>query len=201
MEQIGVLVSGRGSNLQALIDAELRKQLRAKISVVISNKSNALALQRARKARIPIEIITRIKYPDRDEFDRQIIKTLEKYNVSLVVLAGYTRMLTHRFIDRYGSRIINVHPSLLPSFKGLKAQWQAVESGARVSGCTTHFVTFEMDDGPIIMQKAVPVFQDDTGDALSERILTEEHRILVKSVELYCEHKLTIDGKKVIIKE
>lgn len=201
MEQIGVLVSGRGSNLQALIDAELRKQLHATISVVISNKSRALSVQRAKKAEIPTEIVTKLSFPDKEEFDRQIIRILEKHNVSLVVLAGYTRMLTRHFVNKYRLRIINIHPSLLPTFKGLKAQWQAVECGVRVSGCTTHFVTFEMDNGPIILQKAVPVFQDDTGESLSERILPEEHRILVKSVNLYCEHKLSIDGKRVIIEE
>ncbi|TFG34458.1 phosphoribosylglycinamide formyltransferase [Candidatus Thorarchaeota archaeon] len=201
MERIGVLVSGRGSNLQALIDAEVRKEFKGEIAVVISNKSSALAITRAKRAGISTEVITKIDFPEREEFDRQIIKVLEKYKVSLVVLAGYMRMFTRHFIDTFESRIINVHPSLLPSFKGVRAQWQAVECGVRVSGCTTHFVTHEMDVGPIILQRAVPVFPDDTGESLSERILPEEHRILVKSIQLYCENKLRIEGERVIIEE
>lgn len=201
MERIGVLVSGRGSNLQALIDAEVRKELGGKIVVVISNKSKALALDRARKAGIPTKIITKSKYPDREEYDKQMINVLEKYRVDLVILAGFMRMFSRLFIERFTSRIINVHPSLLPSFKGVRAQWQAIEHGVKVSGCTTHFVTYEMDSGPIIMQKAVPVFAEDSGDTLAERILPEEHRILVKSVQLYCEKKLMIEGSRVTVKE
>lgn len=201
MERIGVLVSGRGSNLQALIDAGVRREFEGKIVVVISNKSKALALARAKKAGIPTEIITKVAHPNREEFDRQIINTLEEYRVSLVVLAGYMRMFTQLFINTYKSRIINVHPSLLPSFKGVRAQWQAVDFGVRISGCTTHFVTHEMDAGPIILQRALPVFQNDTGESLSKRILPEEHRILVKTIQLYCEKKLRIDYGRVIIEE
>ena len=201
MRRIGVLVSGRGSNFQALLDAESHGELSGQIVVVISNKSRALALERARKVNIPTVLITRSEFPDGHEFDEQVAETLRCYKVDLVVLAGYMRMFTKRFIEEFQSRIINVHPSLLPAFKGVKAQWQAVEYGAKVSGCTTHFVTFEMDDGPIIIQKAVPVFPDDTGEALSERILPEEHIILVKSVRLYCENKLRINGRQVTIRE
>lgn len=201
MERIGVLVSGRGFNLQALIDAEVRKEFKGEIAVVISNKSNAMALQRARNAGIQTEVITKVQFPDREEFDRQVMKVLEKYEVTLVVLAGYMRMLTKSFIDRYKSKIINIHPSLLPCFKGVRAQWQAVESGVKVSGCTTHFVTYEMDSGPIIMQKAVPVFSEDTGESLSERILPEEHRILVKTIQIYCENKLKIIDERVFAEE
>ncbi len=199
MRRIGVLVSGRGSNLQALIDAESRGELSGAIVVVISNKSKALALERARKAGIPTILITKKEFPDRNMFDEQVAEVLRCYKVDLVVLAGYMRMFTKNFINEFENRMINVHPSLLPAFKGVKAQWQAIDQGVKISGCTTHFVTYEMDAGPIILQKAVPVFQDDTGESLAERILPEEHRILVKTVRLFCEDKLTIDGNKVTI--
>jgi phosphoribosylglycinamide formyltransferase-1 len=201
MRRIGVLVSGRGSNLQALLDAESRGELGGQIVIVISNKSEALALKRAKKVGIQTIVVSKSEFPDRQEFDEQIAEVLRCYKVDLVVLAGYMRMFTERFIDEFQNRIINVHPSLLPAFKGVKAQWQAVKYGAKISGCSTHFVTFEMDAGPIIMQKAVPVFPDDTGETLSNRILPEEHRILVKSVRLFCEDKLKINGRQVTITE
>ena len=201
MRRIGVLVSGRGSNLQALLDAESRGELSGQIVVVISNKSRAFALERARKFGVQTILVTKSEFPDRQKFDEQVAEVLRCYKVDLVVLAGYMRMFTEHFIDEFKGRIINVHPSLLPAFKGVKAQWQAIEFGAKVSGCSTHFVTFEMDAGPIIMQKAVPVLPDDTGETLAERILPEEHRILVKSVRLFCEDKLRISGSKVIIRE
>ncbi|MFW9959859.1 MAG: phosphoribosylglycinamide formyltransferase [Candidatus Thorarchaeota archaeon] len=201
MIRIGVLISGRGTNLQALIDAQDRKELKGTIVVVISNKTKALGIQRARKAGIAVEIITKKKYPDRIEFDRQLIRILKEYQVDLIVLAGFMRILSKQFIDEFHSRVINVHPSLLPAFKGVKSQWQAVEHGARISGCSTHFVTDDMDAGPIIMQKAIQVLPDDSGQSLADRILPEEHKLLVKSVNLFCEGKLSIEGRCVIIKE
>ena len=201
MRRIGVLVSGRGSNLQALLDAESRGELGGQVVVVISNKSKALALERAKKVGIQTIVVTKSEFPDRREFDEQIAEVLRCYKVDLIVLAGYMRMFTEQFIDEFQGKIINVHPSLLPSFKGVKAQWQAIEHGVKVSGCSTHFFTFEMDAGPIILQKAVPVFPDDTGETLSNRILPEEHRILVKSVRLFCEDKLKINGHQVTIRE
>jgi len=201
MRRIGVLVSGRGTNLQALLDAESRGELGGQIVVVISNKSKALALERARKVGIATIVITKVEFPDRNEYDEQVAEVLRCYKVDLVVLAGFMRMFTKQFINEFQYRIINVHPSLLPAFKGVKAQWQAIESGVKVSGCSTHFVTHEMDSGPIILQKAVPIFPDDIGETLAERILPEEHRILVKSVRLFCEDKLSIKGHRVIIQE
>ncbi len=201
MRRIGVLVSGRGTNLQALLDAESRGELSGQIVVVICNKKQAFALERARKVGVPTILVTKSEFPDREEFDKQVAEILRSYKVDLVVLAGYMRILTEQFISEFEKRIINVHPSLLPAFKGVKAQWQAIDYGARVSGCSTHFVTFEMDSGPIILQKAVPIFPEDTGETLAERILPVEHRILVKSVQLYCEDKLRIDGHQVIIRE
>ena len=201
MRRIGVLVSGRGSNLQALLDAESRGELSGQIVVVISNKSQSFALERARKVGVQTILVTKAEFPDREMFDEQVTEILRSYKVDLVVLAGYMRMFTAQFINEFRGRIINVHPSLLPAFKGVRAQWQAIEYGAKVSGCSTHFVTFDMDAGPIIMQKAVPIFPDDTGETLSKRILPEEHRILVKSVRLFCEDKLRIEGRNVIVKE
>ncbi|RLI48587.1 MAG: phosphoribosylglycinamide formyltransferase [Candidatus Thorarchaeota archaeon] len=201
MKRIGVLISGRGTNLQALIDAQQRGELGGEIVIVISNKSKAMGLERARKAGINTEIITKKQYPVREDHDRAVVEALKAHRVDLVVLAGYMRILTEVFIDAFRDRIINVHPSLLPAFKGVKAQWQAVEYGVKVSGCTTHFVTLDMDAGPIILQKAVPVFDDDTGETLAERILPEEHRILVRSVRLFCEDKLVIEGRRVRILE
>jgi phosphoribosylglycinamide formyltransferase-1 len=201
MRRIGVLVSGRGTNLQALLDAESRGDLSGQIVVVISNKSRAFALERARKAGVQTVLVTKSEFPDKQKFDVQVAEALLCFKVDLVVLAGYMRMFTEQFICEFQNRIINVHPSLLPAFKGVKAQWQAIEHGVKVSGCTTHFVTFEMDAGPIILQKAVPVFPEDTGETLAERILPEEHRILVKSVRLFCEDRLRIEGRQVIIRE
>ncbi len=201
MRRIGVLVSGRGTNLQALLDAESCGELGGQIVVVISNKSKALALERARKKGITTIVVTKLEFPDGNEFDEQIAEILRCYEVDLVVLAGYMRMFTDQFINEFQHKIINVHPSLLPAFKGVRAQWQAIDYGVKISGCSTHFVTSEMDSGPIIMQKAVPVFPEDTGDILAERILPEEHRILVKSVRLFCDDKLVIDNHRVIVRE
>ncbi len=201
MSRVGVLISGRGTNLQALIDAQEQGTLGGKLVVVISNKRSAKGLQRAERAGIKTEIVTKKEYPIREDFDRQLIKILRDYEVDLIVLAGFMRILTLTFISEFENRIINVHPSLLPAFKGVNAQWQAVDFGVRVSGCTTHFVTLEMDSGPIICQKAVPVLPDDDGESLSMRILNEEHMILVESVRLFCEGKLKVEGQKVIITE
>ena len=201
MRRIGVLVSGRGSNLQALLDAESRGELSGQIVVVISNKSQAFALERARKVGVQTILVTKAEFPDREMFDEQVTEILRSYKVDLVVLAGYMRMFTAQFINEFQGRIINVHPSLLPAFKGVRAQWQAIEYGAKVSGCSTHFVTLDMDAGPIIMQKAVPILSDDTGETLAQRILPEEHRILVKSVRLFCEDKLKINDREVTIRE
>ncbi len=201
MKRIAVLISGRGTNLQALIDAQARGKLGGEIVIVISNKSKAFGLERARLAGIDTQIITKKQYPDPEDHDRAVLEVLRKYEVDLVVLAGYMRILTDTFIQAYENKIINVHPSLLPAFKGLKAQWQAVEYGVKVSGCTTHFVIPEMDAGPIILQAPVPVLEDDTGETLAERILPEEHKTMVKSVRLLCEDRLQVEGRRVRILE
>ncbi len=201
MKRIGVLISGRGTNLQALIDAEQRGELAGKIVVVISNKSDALGLERAKKAGIRTEVVTKKDYPEREDHDRRVAQILQEHDVDLVVLAGYMRILTHVLVDKYKNRIINIHPALLPAFKGVEAQKQAIEYGVKISGCTTHFVDLEMDAGPIILQTAVPVLDNDTPETLAERILPEEHKILVKSVNLFCEDRLKIEGRRVIVLE
>ncbi len=201
MKRIGVLISGRGTNLQALIDAQIRGDLSGEIVIVLSNKTKALGLKRARKSNIPTAVVTKKLHTNREDFDKQVMLILNDYKVDLIVLAGYMRILGDEFVEKFQNRIINVHPSLLPAFKGVKAQWQAVEHGVKVSGCSTHFVTKEMDDGPLILQKAVPVFQEDTGETLAERILPEEHKILIKSVQLFCQDKLQIEDRRVVIKE
>lgn len=201
MKRIGVLISGRGTNLQALIDAQQSDDLGGKIVVVISNKSKALGLERARKAGIDTHIITKKEYPIREEHDARVVEILREYEVDLVVLAGYMRILSKVFVDAFKNRIINVHPSLLPAFKGVNAQWQAVEYGVRFSGCTTHFVDLDMDAGPIILQDVVEVLPDDTGESLAERILPHEHKILVRSVRLFCKGHLEVIDRRVIIRE
>lgn len=196
-----MLISGRGTNLQALIDAEQQETLGGKIVVVISNKTKARGLQRARDAGIPTEIVTKVSFPDKTEFDRQLVNLLKQYQVDLVVLAGFMRVLGPHFISSFAGRIINVHPSLLPAFKGVNAQEQAVEYGVKISGCTTHFVSLDTDGGPIILQRAVDLEPGDTGESLAARILVEEHRILVDSVRLFCNGRLKTSGRKTIIVE
>lgn len=201
MKRVGVLISGRGSNLQALIDAQNRGDLGASIVVVISNRKDALGVTRARKESIPVEILSDKGFADRESYDLELLRLLQIHDVDLVVLAGFMRIISQCVLDEYSMRIINVHPSLLPAFKGVMAQWQAVEYGAKVSGCSTHFVTADVDAGPIILQKAVPVLETDTGETLAERILPEEHRLLVKSVQLFCSGRLRVEDRSVLIEE
>ncbi len=196
---IGVLISGRGTNLQALIDAQAEGRLSGRLVIVISNNPAAKGLMRARKAGIETMVIPHQDYPSREAHDRAIMNALQSREVDLVVLAGYMRLLTSEFVNAYRNRIINIHPALLPSFPGLHAQKQALEYGVRVSGCTTHFVDEGTDTGPIILQKVVPVYQWDTEDSLSARILEKEHEILVESVNLFCEGRLLVKGRKVFI--
>jgi len=200
---IGVLASGRGSNLQAIIDAIKSGYIKnAEIKVVISDRSDAYALERARAASIPAVHIDPAPYKGRrEEYDNLIINTLMEHGVTpeqgLVLLAGYMRILTPTFIRRYRMRILNIHPSLLPAFPGLRAQKQALEYGVKYTGCTVHFAEEEVDKGPIILQAVVPVYDDDTEETLSERILKEEHRIYPESVKLFVEGRLKIEGRRV----
>jgi phosphoribosylglycinamide formyltransferase-1 len=193
---IGVLVSGRGTNLQAIIDSISRGELDAEIKIVISDNPNALALERAKKANIPTVYV---KPGKRSEFEREIIRILEENKVELIVLAGFMRILSVNFVSYFPMKIINIHPSLLPSFPGLQAQKQALEYGVKITGCTVHFVNEVVDGGPIILQEAVPIYDNDTVESLSDRILEREHRILVEAIRLFGEGRLRIVGRRVSI--
>lgn len=196
---LGVLASGRGSDLQSIINAIENGQLKTKIGVVISDKPNAMALERANKAGIPAVCVDRKQYSDKESFEQELIKQLHKYNVGLVVLAGFMRILSPLFVREFKNSILNIHPSLLPSFKGAHAHRDVLAYGAKVSGCTIHFVDEGMDSGPIIMQKAVPVLDDDTEDTLAARVLIEEHILYPKVIELYLAGKIHVNGRHVSI--
>jgi phosphoribosylglycinamide formyltransferase-1 len=194
---IGVLISGSGTNLQAIIDAIEAGKLDAKIEVVLSNKADTQGLARAQKHGIPTEILNHKNFSSREAYDEAVVGLLRGRGVELVVLAGFMRLLSPVFIRAYSNRIMNIHPALLPSFPGLNVQQRAVEHGVRFSGCTVHFVNEECDEGPIIIQAVVPVFADDTGAALAARILEQEHRILPRAIQLYAEGRLKVVSRKV----
>ncbi|MGV8077571.1 MAG: phosphoribosylglycinamide formyltransferase [Methanosarcina sp.] len=196
--KIAVLVSGRGSNLQAIIDSIEKGYIgNAAIHVVISNKADAYALKRARNHGINAVFLDPSGY-DRAEYDRAIVSILKQHDTSLLLLAGYFRLLGSEIIEAYRNRILNIHPSLLPAFKGLHAQKQAFEYGVKVAGCTVHFVDEGLDSGPIILQSCVPVISGDTEETLTERILEQEHIIYPEAVRLFVEGKLKIEGRNVV---
>ncbi|MCK8816669.1 phosphoribosylglycinamide formyltransferase [Natroniella sulfidigena] len=201
MLKLGVLASGRGTNLQSIIDAVKAGELEAEIEVVISDNQDAQALERAAKHQIEARYVGPGNYDNIQDFEQAIIDQLERNDVELVILAGFMKLLSPYFIEYYQSRIMNIHPSLLPAFKGLHAQQQALDYGVKVAGCTVHFVDQGMDTGPIILQAAVEVKEDDTEESLASRILEEEHRIYPAAIKLYAEGKLEIEGGKVKIKE
>ena len=196
--RLGVLISGRGSNLQALIDAIADGRLDATIAVVISNREDAAGLARARSARIEAIALPHRVYATRDDYDRALVAELRKRDVGLVCLAGFMRLIGAPLIDAFPNRILNIHPSLLPSFPGLDAQKQAVEHGAKISGVTVHLVTAELDGGPIIIQRAVPVMPGDTGDLLAERILVEEHNAYPEAVKIVLDGGWRVDGRRFV---
>ena len=198
-KKIGVVVSGRGSNLQSIIDHIAKGKLNVEIAVVVSDHKEAFALERAAKAGIPTAVVERKGCKDKAEFEDKIDAALRKAGAEVVVLAGFMRILTGHFISRWEHKIINIHPALLPSFKGLDAQGQAVDYGVKVAGCTVHFVDEGTDTGPIILQKVVPVLDDDTEETLAARILVEEHKALPEAIQLWADGKLTIKGRKVYV--
>jgi len=193
-----VLISGRGSNLQSLIDAIKAGTLDADIAIVISNRASAPGLMRAREAGIEAMHLSPRDYPTRDDYDRAIVEVLRARQVGLVCLAGFMRLVGPPLLDAFPERILNIHPSLLPAFPGLDAQRQAFEYGVRVTGATVHLVNSELDAGPIIVQAAVPVLPDDTVDTLSARILVEEHRLYPDAVRLVLDGGWTIDGRRFV---
>ncbi|AEH59941.1 phosphoribosylglycinamide formyltransferase [Methanosalsum zhilinae DSM 4017] len=196
---IAVLVSGRGSNLQSIIDNIESGYIRnASINVVVSDVHDAYALERARDRAIDAIFINPSEHGSKKDYEKYLIGILEEYSIDLILLAGYMRLLGNSFIRRYKNRIMNIHPSLLPSFKGLDAQKQALEYGVKVSGCTVHFVDEGMDSGPIILQQSVRVLENDTVESLSERILEQEHVIYPEAVKLFVEGKLKVQGRIVL---
>ena len=196
--RLGVLISGRGSNLQAIVDAIAAKRLAAEIAVVVSNRPNAPGIDRARRAGIETLVHDHTRYGSREAGDRELAAALRRYDVALVCLAGFMRLLSPAFVAAFPDRILNVHPSLLPAFPGLRGQEQAWRHGVRVAGATVHIVTPELDAGPIVRQAAVPVLDDDTLDTLSARILAEEHRIYPEAIGVVLDGGWRIDGRRFV---
>jgi phosphoribosylglycinamide formyltransferase-1 len=195
--RLGVLISGRGSNLQSVIDASKKGMIDAEIAIVISDKKDAYGLVRAKENDIPTLFLSPKDYKNREDFDKKVVEELNKHKVDLVLLAGFMRIVTPALIEPFGSRIMNIHPALLPSFPGLDAQKQALDYGVKFSGCTVHFVEEGMDEGPIIIQAVVPVMNNDTVDSLSERILKYEHKIYPIAVQLFADGRLKVEGRMV----
>ena len=197
--KVAVLVSGRGSNLQALIDAVASKELNVEICLVLSDKADAYALERAHRHGIPTAVVQRKGYSDKEQFQKAILEEVKSHGAELVVLAGFMRILGRTFLSSFPNRVINIHPALLPAFPGIDAQRQALDYGVKFSGCTVHFVDEGLDSGPIIVQRVVPVMDDDDRDALADRILEQEHLLIVEGVKLFSEGRLKVDGRKVTI--
>jgi len=196
--RIAVLISGRGSNLQSILDATANCRLHATVALVISNRPGAPGLLRAREAGTEAVCVEPRGYADRDAYDRAIVTLLRSHAIDLVCLAGFMRLVGPSLLDAFPNRILNVHPSLLPSFPGLDAQRQALSHGVRITGATVHLVTGELDGGPIVCQAAVPVLGDDTVDTLSARILVEEHRIYPEAIACVLEGGWTIEGRRFV---
>lgn len=199
MLNLGVLVSGRGSNLQAIIDAIESGKIPARISLVISDKDQAYALERCKRHGIESLVIKRKDFPSKEEFELRIAEELKAKGVELVVLAGFMRVLSGTFLRHFPDRVVNIHPSLIPAFQGLHAQRQAVEFGAKFSGCSVHLVDESVDGGPVIAQAVVPVLPEDTEDSLSERILSYEHKVLPQVVRWFADGRVRIEGRKVVV--
>ncbi|MEN9580544.1 MAG: putative Phosphoribosylglycinamide formyltransferase [Pseudomonadota bacterium] len=193
MARLAVLVSGSGSNLQAILNAVEARTIAAEVAVVISNKPGVRALERAVKAGVPALCLSHQNYPSREAFDAALVTELKARNVDWVVLAGFMRLLTKVFLDEFRDRVLNLHPSLLPAFPGVNSARQALDHGVKVTGCTVHLVTEGMDAGPIIAQQAVPVLDDDTEESLLERLHQAEHELLVSVVAAVCDGGLTVE--------
>ncbi len=195
---IGVLISGRGSNLQAIIDAIAAGRLDARLAVVISNRPGAAGLERARTAGIDTVVISHRDFPSREDFDRRLASELRARGVDLVCLAGFMRLIGAPLLDAYPDAILNIHPSLLPAFPGLDAQRQAIDHGVRISGATVHLVTSDLDAGPIVLQASVPVEDGDTADTLAARILEQEHRIYPAAIQLVLDGGWRVEGRRFV---
>ena len=196
---IAVLVSGSGSNLQAIIDASERGEIPCRVGLVMSNKADAFGLVRAKKHGIPTEVVSHKDFPSREEFDARLVEILRKCGAELICLAGFMRVLTPVFVRAFPNRILNIHPALLPSFPGTHGPRQALDYGVRFSGCTVHFLDEGVDTGPVIVQGVVPVYDDDTEETLAARILIQEHRIYPMAIRLFFQGRLRIEGRRVLV--
>lgn len=197
MKRLGILLSGRGSNFEAIADNVAKGLIPAEVAVVVSNNPNAAGLERARARGIPAVVIPS-KGMEREVYDRLVVAELQKREVDLVCLAGFMRLLSGWFVRQFPNRILNIHPALLPSFPGLEAQRQALEHGVKITGCTVHFVDEFLDAGPILVQAAVEVCDDDTEESLSARILAQEHRIYTEAINLVLSGGYRLEGRKVL---
>jgi phosphoribosylglycinamide formyltransferase-1 len=203
-KRIAALVSGQGTNLQAIIDSIERKEFAAEIAVVISNIKDAYALERAKNHNIPTAVINHKDFKNREGFEQALINELDGREVNLICLAGFMRVLTPFFVNHYKNRIMNIHPALLPAFKGLyghQVHEAVIKSGAKFSGCSVHFVTEDVDGGPIIVQRMVPVNDDDTPDNLADRVLVEEHKAYSEAIKLFIENRIKVEDNRVKILE
>ena len=196
--RLAVLLSGEGSNLQALIDATQKGIIKAEIVLVVSNKFDAGGLKRAQKFGIENIVLDNLRYADRRSFDCVLESKLKKLNLDLIILAGFMRILTSDFVEAFAGRILNIHPSLLPKYRGLHTHQKALDAGDKNAGATVHFVTSELDGGPSIIQAVVPILKNDTVDALASRILTKEHQIYPLAVKLFCEGRLSLVDEKAV---
>lgn len=199
MKNIAVFCSGNGSNLQAIIDAVKGGNIKANLALVVCDNPGAYALERAKRANIEVFLLVKGEFKKREDYDKEIIKKLEEKKIDLVVLAGFMRLMSPYFVSKYKNRILNIHPALLPSFKGTHGVKDALDYGVKVTGPTVHFVDEELDAGPIILQEAVEIKDDDTEDTLSGRIHEKEHKIYPKAIKLFVEGKLKIEGRRVRI--
>jgi len=198
--RLGILISGRGSNFEAIANAIARRKLDAEIAIVITNRAGSPGLDIARERGIPVRIIAS-QGLEREAYDKLLVEELQTHDVDLVCLAGFMRLLSAHFVRAFPNRVLNIHPSLLPSFPGLDAQRQALEHGVKITGCTVHFVDEFLDSGPILIQAAVPVLDDDTVETLSARILAQEHSIYSTAIQYLVEDRVTIEGRRVRIRE
>lgn len=198
--KLGVLISGSGSNLQSIIDNIEKGALPAQIKIVVSNNPQAYGLTRSKRHGIPCTVLNHQDYSSREEFDRELIRILKDAGVDLIVLAGFMRILTASFLRAFDQKIINIHPALLPAFPGTHVQQKAIDYGVKFSGCTVHFVDEGIDTGPIIIQSVVPVYSDDTAEALAARILKEEHKIYPQAIRYFAKNQIIKNGRHVEIK-
>jgi len=199
MKGVGVLISGSGTNLQAILDAQAAGSLGAEVRLVISNVPSAQGLERARRAGVAALAMPHQGYPSREAYDDALVAALRERQIELVALAGFMRLVTPRLLAAFPGQVVNIHPSLLPAFPGLHAQRQALAHGAKLSGCTVHFVDSGLDSGPIIAQAAVPVLDDDDEAALTARILIEEHRLYPAALRALAEDRVIVSGRRVVI--